>query len=303
MSDIKLFRITSNSAEELKGGSVDLEKSLQSLIERHLETFLGVRFLSSEQTTGKVHGGRIDTLGIDENGCPVIIEYKRSSNMNVINQGLFYLDWLLDHKGDFKDIVTKTLGQEAAHNIDWSAPRLICIASDFTKYDSHAIQQIDRNIDLIRYRKYGNDLVLFDLVNGVSGQAIADGDSNSSKSKPSTQTKTVEQQLASAPPNIVTLFESLRDYCLSLGDDVQLKTLKLYFAFRRLKNFTCVEVTQRHLTLYLAVNPDTVELTDGFTRDVRTIGHWGTGNLEITISSAKDFENAKPLILKSYESN
>lgn len=303
MSDIKLFRINSNSAEELKGSSVDLEKSLQNLIEGHLETFLGVRFLSSEQTTGKVHGGRIDTLGIDENGCPVIIEYKRSSNMNVINQGLFYLDWLLDHKGDFKDIVTNTLGQGAAQNIDWSAPRLICIASDFTKYDSHAIQQIDRNIDLIRYRKYGNDLILFDLVNGVSGQAIADGDSGPLKSKTSAQTKTVEQQLSSAPPNIVTLFESLRDYCLSLGDDVQLKTLKLYFAFRRLKNFTCVEVTQRHLTLYLAVNPDTVELTDGFTRDVRTIGHWGTGNLEITISSAKDFENAKPLILKSYENN
>jgi RecB family endonuclease NucS len=56
-----------------------------------------VRFLASEHATGRVHGGRIDTLGLDENHAPVIIEYKRAINENVINQGLFYLDWLLDH--------------------------------------------------------------------------------------------------------------------------------------------------------------------------------------------------------------
>jgi hypothetical protein len=48
---------------------------------------LGVRFLASEFVTS--NGGRIDTLGLDENGCPVVIlEYKRASNENVINQGL-----------------------------------------------------------------------------------------------------------------------------------------------------------------------------------------------------------------------
>ena len=90
MSDIKLFRVKSDAPPiELAGKSAALEKSLQSLIEAHLDTFLGVRFLASEYSTGKVHGGRIDTLGIDENGCPVIIEYKRSTDENVINQGLF----------------------------------------------------------------------------------------------------------------------------------------------------------------------------------------------------------------------
>ena len=102
MSDIKLFRIRSSVVDELTSTSVALEKSLQTLIEAHLETFLGVRFLATEHSTGRKHKGRIDTLGIDENGCPVIIEYKRSVNENVINQGLFYLDWLMDHKGDFE---------------------------------------------------------------------------------------------------------------------------------------------------------------------------------------------------------
>ncbi len=101
MSDIKIFRLESSGAIELKGQSVALEKSLQTLIEKNLNTFLGVRFLASEYSTGKTHGGRIDTLGIDENRRPVIIEYKRAMNENVINQGLYYLDWLMDHKAEF----------------------------------------------------------------------------------------------------------------------------------------------------------------------------------------------------------
>ena len=73
-----------DNINELIGQSVSLEKSLQQLLERHLETFLGIRFLASEYSTGKKHARRIDTLGIDENNSPVIIEYKRSLNEIVI---------------------------------------------------------------------------------------------------------------------------------------------------------------------------------------------------------------------------
>lgn len=303
MSDPKLFRTSTTAVEELKGSSVDLEKSLQSLIERHLETFLGVRFLSTEHSTGKVHGGRIDTLGIDEDNCPVIIEYKRTSNENVINQDLFYLDWLMDHRGDFKDLVVKKLGQSVAEAIDWSGPRLICIASDFTRYDEYAIQQIDRNIDLMRYRRYASELLLLDLVNKVSSGPIAEGN-GSEKGTPASQTyKTVEQQLASAPAATVELFESVKAYCQALGDDVQMKTTKYYYAFRRLKNFACVEVQMKHLNVYLNVDVDSVKLVDGFSRDVRKIGHWGTGKLEIRLSSPDDFEAAKQLLQKSYDNS
>ena len=100
MSDIKLFRFQGAKVKELPGKASDLEKPLQTLIEGNSEELLGVRFLSSEHSTGKTHAGRIDTLGIDENNCPVILEYKRSVGENVINQGLFYLNWLMDHQGE-----------------------------------------------------------------------------------------------------------------------------------------------------------------------------------------------------------
>ena len=67
MSDIKLFRTDQSNVCEIQSKSVELEKSLQTLIEANLVTILGARLLGSEYSTGKVYGGRIDTLGIDEN--------------------------------------------------------------------------------------------------------------------------------------------------------------------------------------------------------------------------------------------
>ena len=182
MSDIKLFRITKGQATELQGAASDLERPMQNLIEANLDAFLGIRFLASEYSTGKTHGGRIDSLGLDENHCPVIIEYKRSVGENVINQGLYYLDWLMDHQAEFKLLVLEKVGKAAADGIDWSAPRLVCIAADFTKFDGHAVQQMNRNIELIRYRKFGDDLLLFELANASTAAA--------SKAKPSKAGKT-----------------------------------------------------------------------------------------------------------------
>ena len=123
MAEIKLFSLC-DGVKECSSSEVLLEKELQTLIEQNMETFFGVRFLKSEYS---ITNGRMDSIGIDENNSPVIFEYKRSQNENVINQGLFYLDWLLDHKADFKLLVIDKLGKEAADNIDWSVPCVICV--------------------------------------------------------------------------------------------------------------------------------------------------------------------------------
>ncbi len=303
MGDIKLFRVDGTQTSELHGRSVIIEKSLQVLMERHLDTFLGVTFLASEYTTGKSHGGRIDSLGIDENYSPVIIEYKRSMNENVINQGLFYLDWLLDHRAEFTLMAMEKLGPDTKKKIDWDGTRLVCIAHDFTKYDEHAVSQINRNIELIRYRLFGDELILLELVNAKVA-ALVPGAGNAGDGKKPVY-KTVTEYLKGAPPDLVDLYESLRAYLQALGDDIQVTATQQYFAFRRIKNFACVEVhpKSKKLLVFVKVDPESVILQPGFTRDVRKIGHFGTGDLEITVDTADDLEAAKPLILKSYEAS
>lgn len=309
MSDIKLFRLTKGQATELQVDASDLEKPLQTLIENNLEPLLSIRFLATEYSTGKTHAGRIDSLGLDENNCPVILEYKRSTGENVINQGLFYMDWLMDHQAEFKLLVLDKLGKAATDGIDWSAPRLVCIAADFTKYDAHAVQQINRNIELIRYRRFGEDLLLLELVNAIStgsgGAAGSKGGkatkATTAKSKATTGDKTYAEWIESIPDPLKVLLASLEDYIISLGDDVQKKELKLYAAFKRLKNFATVVPQKNRLLLYLHLNPGQFDTLPTIARDVSQSGHWGTGDLELAVSIADDLDLAKPFIRMAYE--
>ncbi len=267
-----------------------------------MEALLGVVFLASEYAT--THGGRMDTIGIDENGYPVIIEYKRDRSENVINQGLFYLDWLMDHRGNFEILVRDRLGNEAATQIEWSAPRLICIAADFNRYDEHAVKQMGRNISLIRYRKFGDDLLLLEQLTEVSSASAPAVESAAGASRPN-RYKTVTENLADAGTALANLYADVETFMLGLGDDVTKKILKNYFAFRRIKNFACVEIKTSldEVRLYLKIDPTTLMLQNGYSRDVQNTGHFGTGDLEVTLKSHDDFERAKPLILQSYEAS
>lgn len=314
MTDLKLFRIDGGRASELTSRSFALERNLQTLIEENMEITFGVRFLATEYTTGKVHRGRIDSLGLDENGSPVIFEYKRTSNENVINQGLFYLDWLMDHKGEFQILVASKLGLATAESIDWSAPRLICVANDFTRYDEYAVRQIDRNVELVRYRDFGSDLLAIELVTSVSTETTATTRKATSGSaaaspvapgKKSSRSKTVTELLAQADHELAALYEKFETFALSLGDDVVKNERSLYFAFRRLKNFACVEVhpTSRNLLVYLKLPPESVELMEGFSRDVSKIGHFGTGDLELRISSTANWPLVEELTRQAYAAN
>ena len=293
MTEIKLFSLN-EGVKECTSSKVILEKELQNLIERNMETFFGVRFLESEYV---ITNGRMDSIGIDENNSPVIFEYKRSQNENVINQGLFYLDWLLDHKANFKLLVIEKLGMEAANKIDWSVPCVICVAHDFTKYDIHAVNQMQRNIKLVSYRKYDNDLLLLKHLNIPTVKPIVE--SSDSDTKINTQKSHVEK-LAVASDNMKSLYYSICDFVESLGDDIVSNQLKLYLAYKKVKNLVCIEIYNKQIMLYLKLNPETVKLEDGFTRDMHDVGHYGTGDLQVIIKNAADFEKAMPLIERAY---
>jgi len=304
MSDIRIFKMDGTAAKELNGSSVELEKSLQTFMERNLEPLLGIKFLATEYSTGKTHGGRIDSLGLDENGLPVIIEYKRAINEAVINQGLYYLDWLMDHHGEFELLVLKKLGKEYAERIDWSSPRLLCIAGDFSKYDIHAVKQIPRSIELIRYCKYSPDLLLLELVNATTvqnDQIIREKDAQ----RKGIVYKTVTEYLEQSDSDMRDRYESLKAFIEALGDDVQIKVLKFYIAFKRITNFACVEIhpKTKEIRVFVKIDPETVKLEPGFTEDLRNKGHWGTGDLMIIIKSDVDLNRAKDMIVKSYEAN
>lgn len=310
MSDLKLYRIVDGAAVSLPSSASALERHLQKVVEANMEQMFGVRLLASEFSTGPVHGGRMDSIGLDEDGSPVIFEYKRNVGETVINQGLFYLDWLLDHQGDFTMLVLKRLGPDVAETVDFSNPRLVCVANSFTKYDEHAIRQMGRAIELVRYEHFDDDLLALEL--------FATTTSGSSAAKPHVaplsaqkvggqpaKYKTVTESIASAPQELRDLYDELRLAIEALGDDITVKTTKYYVNFRRLKSFASVEVyTQlKKLQVFVKLDPADVDLEPGFSRDVTSIGHLGNGNLELTIVDGTTLARAMVLVQRSYEAN
>lgn len=293
MGEINLYQDAGGKVTEIPPEPIGLEKKVQNLIEENLEEMLGIRFLNSEYGTGEKHGGRIDTLGLDENDSPVIIEYKKSKNQNVINQGLYYFDWLVDHKAEFEDLVRQEINDDT--EVDWSSPRLVCIAPDFTKYDSHAVEQIGQNIELMRFERYSDGLILLELVNAV--ESAEAGRSNHK------EYATVGEKLAKADDSLKQIFNELDEFLLSLGDDVQKKELKYYYAYKTIRNFATVDVrpNEGKLLLYLKIDPKGFPEAPDNIRDVTDIGHYGTGDFEVTISREEDLETSKEYIQMSYE--
>jgi predicted transport protein len=289
---LKLFHTTDGGVTEVAPRLAEVEADVQDLIEAHMETMLGVRFLASEYVIDCVDGGRIDSLGLDENNAPVIVEYKRGTDAGVINQGLYYMSWLITHKDAFRNLVRDRLGASAASQVLWSAPRLICVAGDFTRYDAHAVREHRRSIDLVRYRFFGKDLIGLETVASVTARTPA--------------AKRVRKRADGAPARgqsgaLVELAAAVDDALLGLGNGITRVPRKTYCAYQRLRNFACVcPPQQTKLVVYLKADPKAVDLVPGFTRDVTGLGHHGTGDLEVQLRTERDLERAEDLFRLSY---
>ncbi len=112
-----------------------------------------------------------------------------------------------------------------------------------------------------------------------------------------TVAKTHTEKLSSIPEATKDLYDRICSYIEALDDDF----VKYYAAFKKTRNFACIEVHNRSVVIYLNLNPERVELENGFTRDIRNIGHFGTGSLQINVFDEQSYTKALPLIDKAYE--
>ncbi|MFE7662556.1 PDDEXK family nuclease [Streptomyces celluloflavus] len=110
---------------------------------------------------------------MDENGSPVVIEYKKDSDSGVLSQAVSYLSWLESAHHEVEALVRKVLGSEAAESIDWRHPRMVCIAASFSHHDRVAGQRLPERIDLVRYRAFKGDLLSLLLVDSSPGSPSA----------------------------------------------------------------------------------------------------------------------------------
>lgn len=309
MGELMLFRRDAGGQDvELTGSTVALEVELQRRVEAGLEQMLGIRFLASEYPTGPWHRGRIDTLGLDENGAPVVIEFKKGSDSGVLSQAVSYLSWLDSAHHEFEALVRRVLGAEAAESIDWRRPRMVCIAAGFSHHDRVAVQRLPERIDLVRYRVFDGGLLSLLLVDSSPGSPNPAASRRHRErevavaSVPTVSAAPTRGTASLVPECLRDLYSELED-ALTAWDEVEVAVLRHYIAYRRLVNVASVLFRPKHqaILMYLRLDPDSVTLEESFTRDMRGIGHLGTGDLEVRLASAADLEKATPLIRRAFK--
>ena len=307
-----IFEIDKGKARRVRLSEFKLEKDLQKLVENNLETIFNCRLIATEFSTGNIHSGRIDTLAISEDNNPVIIEYKKVASSDLINQSLYYLHWIRDHKGDFQIAANRTLGKDI--EVDWSDIRVICLAPEYKKYDLHAVQVMGANIELWQYKTYDNGILnieeVYKRTTSTTNQDTADiGSKNpvmveagkKAALTRKTATYTLEEHFENLDENILELFNTIRDYIVTIDSSIEETPKKNYIAYKTSQNFACLQTYKKKLTLFLKLDAKEVNPMPKQGRDVSEIGHFGTGNFELIIKDLADFEETKLLINEAYK--
>lgn len=298
-----IFDISSQGLLAVEQINFPLEKDLQVLIEKNLKTVFNCQFIASEFSTGSQHAGRIDSLALSEENNPVIIEYKKVESSELINQSLFYLHWIQDHKGDFEIAVQKKLG--GGVKVDWSDVRVICIAPNYKKYDLHAVQVMGANIELWKYRLFSNNSIYLEEIFHISRSKNTSENKSKNVYKKSLPTNSdeaysVEKLIKGKSKSMVDLTEAIREFIINIDGSIEEAPKKHYIAYKGSQNIVCVEIRNKNIKLWIKLPPSDVPNGTENYRNVASIGHFGTGDVEFTISTTLEFEPVKNFITLAY---
>lgn len=298
---MSLYRMGAGGLTELQEHPFKLERDLQRLFENNLTVLTGLEFVSTEFF---IQNQRLDTLAFDhDTNSFVIIEYKRSSNASVLDQGVSYLNTLLKYKADFileyHDSTGKILSKS---QIDWSQTKVVFVAPTFTDFQKQAVDFQDLNIELWEVKRFEGDVL---SVNGIKKSKNAPSIKTTITSEQSElslltkelKTYTEEGHLLGKSDDLLELYEVVKQAIYQLVPEVELVPKKLYVAFKYAKrNIVDIELQQKQLKLFINAKWGQIDDPKKLARNVSQIGHYGNGDYELKIRDTQHLEYMMSLI-------
>ena len=296
---------------ELREIGFPTEKEMQKFCEKNMETLLGLRFVASEFSVAQF---RFDSVAYNAaSNSFVIIEYKNDRNFSVVDQGYSYISTLLNHKADFVLKYNQVFGvSKGLEDFDWSQVRVFFVAPQYTKYQLNSINFSDLPMELWKIKRYEQGIIQFESIKptiagaSISGYVSA---ANTAALDPAHAADvpaevivyTEDDRLKDGSDASRALYFELRDYIMSLNEDISIKPTKLYVAFQ-LNNHHLADIKLQRNSIVLWLNAQYGILDDPrhLITDVTHIGHHGNGNCQIKISDAVHMGYIKDLILAHY---
>jgi predicted transport protein len=109
----------------------------------------------------------------------------------------------------------------------------------------------------------------------------------------------MEAMLAKGSPESLELFNQVHEHLLSLDEAIDVVPKKLYIAYKLARNLVCVEIQQKKVVVTLNRKAYS-GMPDAFV-DVTSVGHWGTGDIQVHITQMQDLAAAIEGISETYK--
>lgn len=282
---MSLYKINNNIAEQmnLKQNGFGSEFALRDFFAENdnLYNILGIKFLAKEY---QIPNGRIDTLGIDENSSPVIIEYKWKENDDVLSQGLFYLDWLRNNKPHFELIVKNILGNET--EILWGKPRVVLIAQGFNRYIKSAVRAI-QNVELKTYNVYEGDILQIENEYSPYPEAIKEPKQIVLQNNDDEEVYNLEYHLNQTSKVLQDKFQEIREMLLQLPNVEEMSEQKSGITYRTTKSFVRFRFQTSHIQIRIRQAQYDAD-TQGDVKDITQFKVGYLGQIKLTENSNTD---------------
>ena len=297
---MNLYNLKSNDTISiLKENPFKLEKEIQALFESNLSELMNLQLVKSEFS---IKNKRIDTLAYDaQSNAFIIIEYKRSKNISVVDQGFTYLSLMLENKADFIVEYNETLKQNLKRtDVDWSQTRVVFVSTGFTDNQKTATNFKDIAIELWEIKRYENNLISVNQIKkSKSAESIKPITSSNTELQAVTKeikVYTEEDHTNNKTDDVIELYETFRDAIINLSDDIEIVPKLDYIAFKKNSNIADICIQRKGLKLWINLKKGLLDDPKNLMRDVSNIGHWGNGDYELVINNTDHLEYILSLI-------
>ena len=294
-----IYNTTGNKLAQVKEKPFKLEKDIQTIFENNLQEVMSLLLVKSEFT---IKNKRIDTLAYDkQTNAFIIIEYKRDKNYSVVDQGLTYLNLMLQNKAEFILTYNETLKNTLhSKDVDWSQSRVAFVSPSFTENQISASDFKDFGIELWEVKQFENNTISINSIKKSNGapsiKPLLENSEKLKEVKENIKVYTEEDHYINGSDASIELYEKFKSAILNLADGVEIIPQKFYIAFKKASNISDIEIQKKGLKIFINAKIGALDDPIGLATDVSNIGHRGNGDFQIQIVNDNDLEYIMSLI-------
>lgn len=297
---MKLYNSSNASKiKSLKENAFKLEKDIQNIFEENLSEIMGLQLVKSEFS---IKNKRIDTLAFDKQSQAfIIIEYKRDKNYSVVDQGLTYLNIMLQNRAEFILTYNETLNETLhSKDVDWTQSRVAFVSPSFTENQISASDFKDLGIELWEVKQFENNILSVNSIKksnaAQSIKPLLENNESFKEVKENIKVYAEEDHFKNGSDATIELYEKFKSSILNLADNIEILPQKTYIAFKKGSNITDIEMQKKALKIFINAKFGSINDPKNIAKDVSNIGHRGNGEYQIQIENDNDLEYIMSLI-------